>query len=440
MNAAAAWRPGARLIHCRDESRGIPILRCRPPWLALVLPLAVLAGCHPADGLPTVRAERGTLPLVSVESGEIQAVHSQHVRPPSEWDSDLIVVAMVPEGTIVRQGDEVMRLDASALERRLAETTDQIATLEMQRTGIVANQRSRQQALANAVSTATLSREQAELQRQKLTFESRSRQQDAQLALDRAAVALGEATAKLAAQAVLDSLELAKADLELGAARTELAGLRGRIAAMSLRAPLAGMVVYRGREDSEARGVKPRVGDVIQPWQPLFEIPDLDTMQVEFPLHEADRPGFRPGQAITVRLEAYPESVFNGRIDEIAVLATEVEKESRARAFVARGRIAPADPRLRPGMTAVVEVALAAPADTVLVPRGAVAEQEGATVVFPAATWPRPRPVRLGDLSALAVAVVEGLEAGTELVLWASAPPPGARPLGHSRHFAKEQP
>jgi HlyD family secretion protein len=415
-------------------------LHLRLPGLVILMLSTVLPGCRPADGLPTVRATRGSLPLVSVESGEIQAVHSQMVRPPMEWDSDLIVAAMVPEGKIVKQGDEVMRLDASPLERRLAETRDHLDTLARQRTGVLANQQSRRQALANAVSTATLSREQAELQIQKLKFEARSRQQGAQLALDMAGVALGEATAKLAAQAVLDSLELAKTDLELGAARTELAGLHARIAAMSLRAPLDGMVVYRGREDGEVRGIKPRVGDVIQPWQPLFEIPDLDSMQVEFPLHEVDRPAFRTGQAIRVRLEAYPESVFTGQIDDIAVLATEVEKESRARAFVARGRIAPADPRLRPGMTAVVEVELTAPQDTVLVPRGAVAEQDGATVVFPAASWPQPRPVRLGPANALAVAIVEGLAAGTELVLWAGAPPPGTRPWGHARHFAKEQP
>lgn len=415
-------------------------MRFRLLWLVFLVLPTVLPGCRPAEGLPTVRATRGALPLVSVESGEIQAVHSQMVRPPMEWNSDLIVAAMVPEGKIVKQGEEVMRLDASPLERQLAETRDHIDTLEMQRTGVVANQQSRRQALANAVSTATLSREQADLQRQKLIFEAKTRQQDAQLALDRAGVALGEAKAKLAAQAVLDSLELAKTDLELGAARTELAGLRGRIAAMSLRAPLDGMVVYRGREDGEARGIKPRVGDVIQPWQPLFEIPDLDSMQVEFPLHEVDRPSFRTGQTISVRLEAYPESVFTGQIDEIAVLATEVEKESRARAFVARGRIAPADPRLRPGMTAVVEVELAAPQDTVLVPRAAVAEQDGATVVFPAASWPRSQPVRLGAASARDVVVVEGLEAGTQIVLWSGAPPPGTKPLGYARHFAEEKP
>lgn len=406
-------------------------------WLA-VLVFAV-QGCHAPDRRQVVRAERGTLPLISLESGEIQAVHSQLVRPPLQWDSDMIIVAMVPEGTLVNQGDEVVRLEASALARSVGETMDRLSSLQVQRTGIVANQRARHQALVNAVSTATLSREQADLQQQKLRFESASRQQDAKLAFSRSTVALGEASTKLAAQAVLDSLELAKADLELATARSQLTGLRSRLAAMTLRAPLSGMVVYRAREDGESKGVKPQVGDVVQPWQPIFEIPDLSAMQVEFPLHEMDRQRFQPGQELTVRLEAYPESEFTGRIDDIAVLATAAEKEGRARVFVARGAIAPPDARLRPGMTAIVEVALGRVDDAVLVPRAAVAEQDGAPVVFPAATWPRPRPVRLGGMTAATVAVIEGLEAGTDLVACPTDLPAGAQPLGYARHFPKER-
>jgi len=238
---------------------------------------------------------------------------------------------------------------------------------------------------------------------------------------------------------VLDSLELAKADVDLATAASQLAALNARLAAMSLRAPLPGLVVYRAREDGEAKGIKPQVGDVIQPWQPIFEIPDLSSMQVEFPIHEMDRQRFRPGQALTVRLEAYPEAAFSGRIEDIAVLATEGEKESRARVFVARGRLSPPDERLRPGMTAIVEVALDSVPAAVLVPRAAVAEKDGVPVVFPAASWPRPQPVELGGLSPFTVAVVGGLEAGTTLVLCPTDLPDGIRPLGFARHFARER-
>lgn len=410
---------------------------------ALVLCLAILypgvQGCHRLDDRSIANAERGTLSLVSVESGEIQAVRSQLVRPPLQLESEMIIAAMVPEGTIVEQGDEVVRLEASALARQYRQTTDRLSSLGVQRTGIVANQRARLASLVNVVSTATLSRDQADLQRQKLRFESASRQQDARLAFDRATVDLGEARTKLAAQAGLDSLELAQADLELATAESQASGLRLRLAALSLRAPLPGLVVYRARDDGEARGVKPQVGDIAPPWQPIFEIPDLSAMQVEFPIHEMDRHPYQPGLAFKVRLEAYPETEFTGRIDDIAVLAATPEKDSRARVFLARGQIAPLDDRLRPGMTAIVEVTLGDVEDAVLVPRAAVAEREGTPVVFPAATWPRAQPVLLGGLDAFTVAVVGGLAPGTILVLCPADLPAGSQPLGYARHLRRER-
>jgi hypothetical protein len=75
---------------------------------------------------------------------------------------------------------------------------------------------------------AELSREQALLQLTKLQFESQTRRQESQLTAERARIALDEARAKLVAQAVLDSLALAKADLELDDARTERASLLER--------------------------------------------------------------------------------------------------------------------------------------------------------------------------------------------------------------------
>lgn len=408
--------------------------------LAAVLWLSpwCLAGCAARDEGQVVQAVRGDLPLVAVESGEIAARRSQLVRPPQEWEGDLIIVRMVPEGTVVAQGDTVIWLDPSALERRLVGLSDRLSTLATARLGVLANQHAQRQAQANRVETATLSRLQAELQQQKLRFESPSRRQDAELALERATIALAEARTQLAAQAVLDSLELAKTDLEIAAAQSEERGLRQRIAAMAIRAPLAGMVVYNERRDRDGRMIKARVGDVIDPWQPVASIPDLSAMQVEFMVHEVDRHRFAVGQPVVVKLEAYPESVFTGEIAAIAEMAVETERNSSVRGFVAQAPLAEYDPRLRPGMSAVVEVTVGRLVDTVIIPRAALAEFADQIVVFPRANWPQPQPVRLAALTPLAAAVAAGVAAGTELVVPQAAVPEGVRPLGAAGRIAKE--
>jgi multidrug efflux pump subunit AcrA (membrane-fusion protein) len=390
------------------------------PWLLVPL----LAACAADDGLPVVRAERGTLPLLMVESGEIAAVRAQYVRPPQEWNGSVVIASLIPEGTIVAQGDTVAQLDASSLLREMTAVEDRLRNLTAQREGVVAQQSSQHQALDDAVAMAGLSREQAELQLTKLTYESQTRQQEARLNASRAANALAEAQAKLLAQVVLDSLALAKADLELASARAEQKALRERQRAMTLVAPLPGMVVYYEQEDRQGKRTKPRVGDAVDPWRPIVQIPDLSSMQVELVIHEVDRHRLEVGLPVRLRLEAYPESEFTGTIESIARLATEVEADSGVRGFAAVARIDGTDPRLRPGMTAIVEIALGEVTDAILIPREAVVEHGGELVVYPRATWPRRLPVVAVAATPLTIAVRDGLAAGDELI----ATPPKEEP------------
>ncbi len=380
----------------------------------LLLPL--LAGCAGDDARSVVRAERGTLPLVMVETGEIAAVRAQDLRPPQDWEASLVIVELAPEGAIVAMGDTVARFDDSAVARPLADVEDRLRNLVARREGTVANLSSQRQALADAVAMSELNREQAQLQLTKLQFESQVRRQESQLTAERARIALDEARAKLVAQVVLDSLALAKEDLELAGARTERASLLARRRAMSLLAPLPGMVVHLEQEDRQGKRTKPRVGDAIDPWRPIIQIPDLSDMQVTMMIHEVDRHRVAVGLPVRLRLEAYPEVGFTGRLESIARLAAEVESGTGVRGFAAVARIDGADPRLRPGMTAIVEIGLGEVADAVLIPRSAAIERDGEWLVYPRATWPRPLPVRPVAVTPMTVAVAEGLAAGTELV------------------------
>ncbi|MDD5719906.1 MAG: hypothetical protein PHQ53_09485, partial [Candidatus Krumholzibacteria bacterium] len=122
----------------------------------------------------------------------------------------------------------------------------------------------------------------------------------------------------------------------------------------------------------------------------------------------------------------------------IAEMAVETELNSSVRGFVAQAPLAEYDPRLRPGMSAVVEVTVGRLVDTVIIPRAALAEFGGEIVVFPRASWPQPQPVRLAALTPLAAAVAAGIAAGTELVVPQTAVPEGVRPLGAAGRIAKE--
>jgi hypothetical protein len=64
-----------------------------------------------------------------------------------------------------------------------------------------------------------------------------------------------------------------------------------------------------------------------------------------------------PGQAAKIRLDAYPELLFNGRVELLAPLGVASSLTPRVRTFVALVSIQGSSPQLMPDLTASVEVA-----------------------------------------------------------------------------------
>jgi multidrug efflux pump subunit AcrA (membrane-fusion protein) len=81
-------------------------------------------------------------------------------------------------------------------------------------------------------------------------------------------------------------------------------------------------------------------------------------------------------------------------------------------------RILDADPRLRSGMTARVDIEVAAIPRAILVPAGAVFEREGRPVCFVLeAGRPRARPVTVAGDNGAEVAIHQGVGRGERVLL-----------------------
>jgi len=406
-------------------------------WICTAL--LSLGACRERTQLPRVSVEQGELVRTLVESGEVAAIHSVTLRAPLEWGGDLQIVEIAPEGTLVEKGDFLLRFDAGFLEKELEETRAGLDAKRAERRGALAEQASRRLQQANAIITAGLSRDLAELQIEELRYESDNRRTDASLRLKQALVSLEEAETKLRAQAVLDSLQLAKIDVEIAGLEGRSNGMQDRIAGLTLTAPDAGLVLHADQR-REGQRVKVRVGDKIRPRGRVMEIPDPARMQVRFLVHEIDRRLVAIGLPVQVVLEAAPEREFTGEITQIARLATPRVDDGRVKGFEVFAKLEGQDPLLRPGMSARVDVELERMDESVLVPLEAVFEHEGRSVVYPAASWPEPLQLTEGAFNQrfLAAKTDGALTAGTELI--AVAPHAGARPWGEARYLGEESP
>lgn len=170
---------------------------------------------------------------------------------------------------------------------------------------------------------------------------------------------------------------LREARQKLKTSRTLLENAEEELARTVIRAPIPGMAVIQEKVQG-GRNRKLRVGDVVWQNQPLIYLPSLFAMIVETQVREVDLHKVTVGKPVSVFVDAYPELRLSGEVESIGVLA-----ESRAEAGTAEKyfqvviSVTEEDLRLRPGMTARVDIESAEARDVLAVPVYAVFREDG---------------------------------------------------------------
>ena len=159
-----------------------------------------------------------------------------------------------------------------------------------------------------------------------------------------------------------NTFRLSQADATLDLARNKYSELVSRVEFQSenldrceILATVSGLVIYKEVFfGSEKRNVQ--VGDQVWPNQPLIMLPDLSQMTVETQVRETDIYKVEKNQQVLIAVEAYPELRLEGEVSFIGTLAQADEARRGGKYFTVTILVKKADPRLRPGMSARVEL------------------------------------------------------------------------------------
>ncbi|MDY6951240.1 MAG: efflux RND transporter periplasmic adaptor subunit [Thermodesulfobacteriota bacterium] len=174
-----------------------------------------------------------------------------------------------------------------------------------------------------------------------------------------AVATVGEAQGKL--RATRESLKQAESDLEK----------------TTIHAPFSGIaILFETFRDGEKR--KPRVGDQAWQNQPLLYLPDMSSMIVKTQIREIDLHKVRLGQKSSIRVDAYPDALFEGEVSFIGVLASKrFEGGIGEKYFQLTVTLQGDDSRLRPGMTTRVSILTDSVKSALCVPSQAVFDEGG---------------------------------------------------------------
>ncbi len=236
-------------------------------------------------------------------------------------------------------------------------------------------------------------------------------------ALERAKQEVSRLTESATHERVRQEALAAKAEMALEAARADLARSEADVRRLEVLAPTDGFLVYDAIPmGSEYRKIQ--IGDSVWQGQPIMTIPDTSEMGVETAIREFDVHRLAAGQRAEITLDAFPDLRLAGVVDFVGNLATDRAGAREDKHFEVRVRLDGSDPRLRPGMTAEVAIALGRAANAMLVPIEAIFERDGRRLcaVKSGGTFVD-REVQVAESNDDFVAVVAGLEEGDEVSL-----------------------
>ncbi|WP_353292695.1 efflux RND transporter periplasmic adaptor subunit [Synechococcus sp. M16CYN] len=336
-------------------------------WLMLVR--SGLWGNRQRDLTPYVTtAKRGALSSVITASGELQAKRRVNVSPRKQG---LLSELLVDEGDIVKTNQILAVMDRGDLDDRLQE---------------------RQALLTQAEAQYTIKKQ--EFERRNKLFEMGVISADNFSAVQNEM--LSRRAAMIAAQERLEQLEQERSELDI-------------------RAPFAGTITARYAEPGAF--VTPTTAASATAGATSSSIVELSQgLEVSARVPESDIGRLGIGQAAQIRVDAFPDERFQAHVSEIAPRAM---KQNNVTSFEVQLELMKPPQKLLIGMTADVDFKTGRSATKILVPTVAILTEGGRTGVLVVDQQKQPvfQEVQLGSSSGAQTAILEGLDAGTQLFI-----------------------
>ena len=283
-----------------------------------------------------------------------------------------VATIAVPDNSEVRTGDVIATIDDGdyrlSVEAARGKLATQQATVDRIGRQVVGQQAAIEQAKARLVSAkAESTRAELELQRQQFLaareFASKQLLEQARAARDKSAAGVVDAQAAIdaaTAEAEVIAAQQEEARRTLDELKTALAKAERDLAFTVIRAPFDGTIGNRAIQ----------VGDYVQPGQRLVSLVPLDAVYVDANFKETQIERLRPGQRVTLGIDAFSSVTVEGTVESVAPASgsvfTLLPPDNATGNFTkivqrlpVRIRIAPEVARqglLRPGMSVIVSV------------------------------------------------------------------------------------
>jgi RND family efflux transporter MFP subunit len=389
--------------------------------LAIALPTTYLLARDKATGESTLvsQVKRGEFHVTVTTSGELRAPKFVQVTlPPNAVQAQVFqpmkILSLVPEGTIVKEGDKVAEIDRSPFATKQTEVSLSLQKVEAQYEQAMLDSTMKLGKAREDMKTMELTLEEKRIAKEQAVFEAPSVKRQAEIDYEKAMRAVAQAKVDYKTQTEQAMAKMREVGADRDRQKNLLNNIMAVMQALTITAPAPGMVIYV----KEWSGKKKTTGSSVNPWEPaVATLPDLSIMESLTYVNEIDVRKLRVGQTVKVTLDADPTKELVGTVKQVANVG-EQRPNSDAKVFEVVVNIEKPDTALRPGMTTGNEVSTQSLKDVLFIPLDALVVEEGIPVVFKQdGGRVIKQEVATGAMNDDEVVIVKGLEEGETVLL-----------------------
>jgi multidrug resistance efflux pump len=291
-------------------------------------------------------------------TGTTEAVHMRSTVAPAisvEHAATLTVTKLAASGTRVHKNDVLAEFDRQAQMREFIDKQAEYVDFANKAAEAQAKEIAERAKDETEIRQAESALSKSQLEMQKIELMSKIEAEKAEEALEEARATLQQlrTTFDLKRQAAQAGIHLL--EIQRDRAKQVMDHAQANAAVMQIRSPIDGIAVLNTIWKEGKMG-EVQEGDQVRPGVAFMQVVDPSQMQIRALVNQEDFLALRLGLPARIHLDAYPELVFSGKLEEMSPIARSGDFSAKLRTFAVVFSIEGSDSRLMPDLSAAVDV------------------------------------------------------------------------------------
>ena len=356
------------------------------------------------------KVEQGDFISEVITSGEAQSTSLKKINGPDNLRkfklNNLKIQDLVAEGTLVKEGDYVGRLDPSNVNEQIIDARLNLETAESKFTQQELDTTLSLKQERNSIKDLRFNMEETKLELKQSIYEPPATVRKLEINLEKTARDLKEKLENYKIKKRQANAKMVEVGNQVSKIKKTLNDLLNLLKSFTIYSSGTGMITYVKNWD----GSKKKVGSTISPWNAsIASLPDLTKMESKTYANEVDIRKIKEGLTVKVSFDAFPDIEINGIVTDVANVG-EKKRGSDIKVFQVLIKLNGSNDNIRPGMTTSNNILTFEKKDVLSIPLEAIFSKDSIVYVYKKSGYSiTKKEVKIGDSNNDAAIITAGL-------------------------------